>query len=108
MKRIKSVLLATALTASASAFADNPPPVVNKPQGADFWVDIVLRPAGFVATILGSALYVALSPATAITSIPAPHDTFKTFADFIIMNPYKFTFTRPAGDYNFPQTEKGV
>jgi hypothetical protein len=105
MKIIKSAFIALILTASAPVFADNQP-VVNKPAGADFLYDVALRPVGFVATILGTGLYLALSPATAITSLQPPHDTFKTFADFIIMNPYKFTFTRPVGDYNFPQTEK--
>jgi hypothetical protein len=105
MKYIKSAFFALVLAASAPVFADDHA-VVNRPSGADFLYDIVLRPAGFVATIIGGGLYLALSPATAITSLQPPHDTFKTFADFIIMNPYKFTFTRPVGDYNFPQTEK--
>lgn len=109
MKLIKSLLIATALTASVPAFADapvnNPQVVVNKPSGADVMYDVILRPAGFVATILGSALYVALTPCTILTSLAPPHDTFKTFADYIVMNPYKFTFTRKTGDYAFPQSE---
>lgn len=110
MKLIKSLVIAAALSASAPVFAAAPPAgnpqvVVNKPHGADIMYDIILRPAGFVATILGGALYVALTPATAITSLAPPHDTFKTFADYIVMNPYKFTFTRKTGDYAFPQSE---
>jgi len=105
MKLIKTAVIALTLAVSAPVFADTPP-TAHKPNGVDILYDVALRPAGFVATILGSALYVALSPATAITSLQPPHDTFKTFADFIIVNPYKFTFTRPTGDYNFPQTEK--
>jgi hypothetical protein len=105
MKFIKSAVIGLVLTMSAPVFADNPP-VVNRPAGVDFMYDVVLRPAGFVATVLGAGFYLAMSPFTAITSLQPPHDQFEKFADLVVVNPYKFTFTRPVGDYNFPQTER--
>ena len=104
MKLFRSVLIAAVVFASAPVFAVNPPHV-NKAGGVDFLYDIVLRPVGFVAMILGGGFYVAMSPFTAITSTYPPHDTFEKFADLVVMNPYKFTFTRPAGDRGFPQTK---
>ncbi|MDD1611538.1 MAG: hypothetical protein LUQ57_00180 [Methylococcaceae bacterium] len=104
MKLIKTAVIALLLTVSAPVFADTPP-TVNKPSGVDFLYDVILRPAGLVATILGGGFYLAMSPFTAVTSIYPPHDTFEKFADLVVVNPYKFTFTRPVGDHAFPQTE---
>ncbi|EIC28679.1 MULTISPECIES: hypothetical protein [Methylomicrobium] len=105
MKFIKPAVIGFTLTLSAPVFADDPQ-VVNQPSGADFVYDVVLRPAGFVSTVLGTGFYLAMSPFTAITSLQPPHNQFEKFADLVVVNPYKFTFTRPVGDYNFPQTER--
>ncbi|MGR8940706.1 MAG: hypothetical protein ACU83V_04410 [Gammaproteobacteria bacterium] len=105
MKLFRSVLIAAALTASAPVFADAAP-AVNKADGVDFLTDVVLRPVGFIGTVFGTALYIGMLPATAINNIYEPHDNFEKLADLLIINPGKFTFTRPVGDYAFPQTEK--
>jgi hypothetical protein len=59
---------------------------------------IVYRPLGFAATIVGAALFVGISPFTALASIPAPHDAFEQTADILIFTPGEYTFTRPIGD----------
>ncbi len=72
-----------------------------------FLADIVLfRPLGLVTTIVGSAIFVGISPLTAFASIPKPHNAFEKAAQFLINEPAKFTFVRPLGVY-YPD-EKGL
>lgn len=66
-----------------------------------FLVDVILgRPAGLVATVCGSALFVAISPLTALATIPSPHDAFDIAANKLILTPANFTFKRPIGDFH--------
>jgi hypothetical protein len=59
---------------------------------------IVYRPIGFAVTIVGAALFIGISPFTALASIPAPHDAFEQTADILVFTPGEYTFTRPIGD----------
>ncbi|HVM48013.1 MAG TPA: hypothetical protein VMU04_08295 [Candidatus Acidoferrum sp.] len=53
---------------------------------------LVVRPGCFVATVLGSALFVVALPVAAISrSIPRT-------AQVLVVTPAKATFTRPVGD----------
>jgi len=53
---------------------------------------LIVRPGCFVATVLGSALFVVALPAAAISrSIPQTADT-------LVVIPAKATFSRPVGD----------
>lgn len=101
MKFIKVVFIALVLSASTSAFATDQ---TVKPHGVDFLYDVVLRPVGFVGTAVGAALYLGFTPLTAISAINPPHDAFEKLAHILVINPGKFTFTRPLGDTNFPQS----
>ncbi len=58
---------------------------------------IVYRPLGLVATIVGAALYVGISPFTALASIPPPHDAFAKVGDILVVAPAAYTFQRPLG-----------
>ncbi len=63
-----------------------------------FLADVILaRPVGLVATICGSALFVAISPLTALATISPPHDAFELAANKLILAPATFTFDRPVG-----------
>ncbi len=63
-----------------------------------YFFDIVFyRPAGFVATIAGSALFVGMMPLTAVAAISPPHDAFDKVANTLVMPPVNFTFNRPLG-----------
>lgn len=63
-------------------------------------IDIILyRPLGFIATVTGSAVFVAISPLTAFAAISPPHDAFEKTADLLIMKPAKHTFDRPLDVY---------
>jgi hypothetical protein len=53
---------------------------------------IVVRPLSFVATILGSALFVISLPVAAISDSTA--DT----AEALVFKPGRMTFTRPVGE----------
>lgn len=53
---------------------------------------LVVRPACFVMTILGSALFVVALPVAAIS-----HSTKET-AQALVVRPARATFTRPVGD----------
>ena len=53
---------------------------------------LVVRPGCFVATVLGSVLFVAALPAAAI-SRSIPHT-----AKVLVVQPAQATFTRPVGD----------
>lgn len=71
----------------------------QQPQ-AVYLVDIMIyRPLGLIATVVGSAVFVGISPLTALTSISPPHDAFEKTAQLLIVNPAKYTFDRPLGVY---------
>ena len=53
---------------------------------------LVIRPACFVATVLGSAVFVVALPAAAISK------SVKKTANTLVVKPANATFTRPMGD----------
>lgn len=92
---------------SSNANSSANPAAASADYGAgDIAAEIFLRPAGFIATVIGAGLYLSFLPPVAINSIYPPHEPIKDWADIIVINPAKFTFTRPIGDYTYPQTEK--
>jgi hypothetical protein len=80
-----ALFLLAASTPRVQAFDDNSFEAV----AADA---IVVRPMGFVATVLGSALFVISLPVAAISG--STHQT----AEALVAKPARFTFTRPLGD----------
>lgn len=98
MKFIKVATFAAAMLASSACFAEQ-----NKHiDGYDVLADVaVVRPLSFVGLVAGTAVFVALSPLTAIATIPAPHTAFQDMADVIVVKPAKYTFVRPAGDFDY-------
>ncbi len=102
MKTLKIGMLILALTCSISSHAE--PPTNHEPSkrtvsGNDVIIDMALRPAGFIATIAGAALYVGLSPFTAFSHAFSPHNSFQKLGKVLVVTPAKFTFSRPVGDY---------
>jgi hypothetical protein len=53
---------------------------------------LVVRPACFLMTILGSAIFIVALPVAAITK--STHET----ANALVLKPARATFTRPVGD----------
>ena len=81
-----ALALALALPSSAAAADDT---------GAAMIVDVVIaRPAGFAATVVGSAFFVLALPfALASKSVDKA-------AESLVVKPARVTFTRPLGDFD--------
>ncbi|GAW85232.1 conserved hypothetical protein [Bathymodiolus platifrons methanotrophic gill symbiont] len=58
---------------------------------------LIFRPIGLATTVVGTALFIGLSPLTALSSIAPPHDAFERVADVFIIVPATYTFLRPMG-----------
>ena len=58
-----------------------------------------LRPLGLVTTVVGTAVFVGISPLTWMAAIAPPHDAYTKLADLMIARPARFTFDRPLGVY---------
>lgn len=97
MKKI-ILILALIYVQPGYAMEERQRPVDGYDVMFDAWI---VRPITFVGTVAGSALYIGLSPLTAIASIPAPHDAFVKLADTIVVRPFKYTFVRPIGNYDY-------
>lgn len=63
---------------------------------------LIFRPLGLAATIAGTALFVVMSPITALSAIAPPHDAFERVADVFIIVPSTYTFLRPMGKFLCP------
>ncbi|MEO1879121.1 MAG: hypothetical protein ABGX40_03995 [Methylococcales bacterium] len=99
MKWVCFLAMVLALAISTNSYAGTP---ASEADGYDVMMDVVfLRPLGFVGTVIGSAVFVGLSPLVAVASIPAPHDAFKRLADTLVVKPAKYTFVRQVGDYDY-------
>jgi hypothetical protein len=82
---VLSAVFLAASTPSTSAFEDGSFEAV----AADA---LVVRPFSFVATVLGSALFIVALPVAAISK-----STSQT-AEALVLKPGRMTFTRPMGE----------
>ena len=62
------------------------------PRAADIVDLVVLRPLGFVATIVGTCVFVVTLPFT------VPTRAVDKSADTFVVTPFKYTFSRPFPD----------
>jgi len=87
---------------SAPAYAEEANANANEHYSRFFVVpDIIFyRPVGFAFTVVGAALFIAISPFTAFANIAPPHDAFEKTKDILIMAPASYTFLRPVGNYS--------
>lgn len=70
--------------------------------GFVIWDVLFYRPVGLIATVIGTGLFIGVSPLTALASIPEPHDAFAKTSNILILSPAAYTFVRPLGDRSFP------
>ena len=70
--------------------------------GFVIWDVLFYRPVGLIATIIGTGVFIGVSPLTALASIPEPHDAFAKMSNILILSPATYTFVRPVGDRSFP------
>jgi hypothetical protein len=57
---------------------------------------------GLVVTVVGAAVFVAITPLIGLASIPEPHDAFSKTSNILVVAPATYTFIRPIGDRDFP------
>ncbi|MHB8908367.1 MAG: hypothetical protein ACYDAA_05760 [Syntrophales bacterium] len=55
---------------------------------------LIIRPIGLVGTVLGTALFIVALP------FSIPSGSVKATAGKLIVAPFKYTFTRPLGDFD--------
>jgi hypothetical protein len=100
MKKLISLfILLSVMCCSAVAHSQS----VEKTDPGFVLLDVLLyRPVGLVVTVIGTAMFVGMSPLTALASIPEPHDAFAKTGNILILAPAAYTFVRPIGDRDFP------
>jgi hypothetical protein len=100
MKKLTGLFVLVSLI-SCSTLA--PSRNVEEVQPGFVMMDVLFyRPVGLIATVVGTGLYVGISPFTALASIPEPHDAFVKTGKILVLSPANYTFVRPLGDRNFP------
>ena len=92
MKKILlvGVLILSLILPSVPAFAEDPPAGVI---AADV---LFVRPVSFVASILGSVFFVIALP------VSIPSGSVDVVARKMIVEPWKYTFSRPVGEFYDP------
>lgn len=115
----KLLYLTLILSFATPCYADDPEPAAepnpnieynsavvldNEADGLDALADIPLRITGFIQTILGTAVFVGVSPITAFMTIQSPHDAMDKVAKYLIVQPARYTFDRPIGDFDYNTT----
>lgn len=100
MKKLSSLIIILSLLFSSASYAHgyHPEDYDKSYVLPDL---IVMRPLGLAATIAGTALFIVISPLTALAYIPEPHDSFEKTANQLIFAPGHFTFSRPLGHKSF-------
>ena len=60
---------------------------------------VIVRPFGAAGTLAGAALFIGMTPLTALADIPEPHDAFQRLGGLLVGVPYAYTFLRPLGNF---------
>jgi hypothetical protein len=94
----------TFLCAAALGVAAATPGFAGQSPGADEVAAdaVVMRPALFAATVLGSAIFVVSLPAAAISH------SVKSSAHTLVVAPARATFKRPLGDFHYNPAPRPV
>jgi len=87
-----ALLLSTALTTTLQAKTVSESDAANAPVAVDA---LVLRPAGLVGLVIGTALFLVSTPFVLITR---PHEIGKPF-DALVVRPAKFLWADPIGGH---------
>ncbi len=87
---IAAVMVLALISTSVPALAEDGATVATA-MVADVFI---ARPAGIVATILGTAVFIVALPFAALSRSVEP------VAETLVVAPFKFTFTRPVGDFS--------
>jgi len=105
MKKYLLISLLSCLFFTQAAHSKAPADGTKKSDYNPYFVPfdlLITRPLGLAATVTGTALFVVMSPFTALSSIAPPHDAFERVADVFIIVPATYTFLRPMGKFLCP------
>jgi hypothetical protein len=75
--------------------------IEDEVDGADALADMPLRIAGFLTTVVGTGVFVAVSPLAGLMATYPPHDATYKIIDYLILQPGRYTFERSVGDFNY-------
>lgn len=65
----------------------------------DYLLDVALyRPAGLIATALGSGVFLVTLPMTAVANLFPPYDAIPKAGEALVLNPAQLTFVRALGE----------
>jgi hypothetical protein len=87
-----TLLLSTVFSTSAMAQTRTQNDAANAPAAVDV---LLLRPAGFVSLVVGTALFIALSPIVLVTR---PHEIGTPFKQLVV-RPAKYLWADPLGGH---------
>jgi len=100
MKKLTSLFILVSIVSCSTV--PNSRKVEEEQPGFVMMDVLVYRPIGLIATVIGTGVYIGISPLTALASIPEPHDAFVKTSKILILSPANYTFVRPLGDRSFP------
>ncbi len=86
------LLFSTVLSTAGMAQTRSQSDAANAPVAVDV---LLLRPAGFLSLIVGTALFVVMSPIVLVTR---PHEIGKPFKQLVV-RPAKFLWSDPLGGH---------
>lgn len=98
MKKISLIIMLTLICFAPIAHSEG---VEQSDPGFVILDVLVYRPLGVAVTVLGTSLFIAMSPLTALASIPEPHDAFEKTSRVLVLTPATDTFVRPLGNRQF-------
>jgi hypothetical protein len=93
----KNKLLAALVVAGLTVLSVAPAQAMERDSISVAADALVARPVSFVATILGSAVFVVALP------VAATSKSIDSTAEFLVRKPARFTFTRPLGDFSYDE-----
>jgi hypothetical protein len=108
-RRLAYLLSILFMTYQPAAMGQGDPPAMTsatKFQGPMSAIEVlnellIMRPTGLIATLAGTAVFIATSPLSGLASIAPPHDAFVKASDALVIGPAAWTFSRPFGIYGY-------
>ena len=98
LKKIISVFILFSLVSVACS--GNAMENQTEDQDPGMLPELIMRPAGFCGSIIGLTAFILSTPFAGLASIPEPHDAFQKTYNAFLETPFRYTFTRPLGDYS--------
>lgn len=104
MMKVRYLIVLSSLLFSAISWADElvdsqrKQLVMAETETFDTVIDVPLRVGGFIATVVGTGLFIGSSPVTGLMTALHPHKAIHQALDFLVMRPARYTFVRPVNN----------